>query len=294
MTSTDPAEQQREIVCAFRMAAADRASREAAAEVRFKQDQDAAKARLAGARATADRRLKTTLDAAAVQRDTECSQIEVHFKQVDLAESQIAEVRAAVQAIASKELPAIGLKPTSDVSTVGPPVPANLGGTRPGEAFVQAAGRAKALAGDLRLNIERVRRQRSSRAERRFLLRFGASLSLVVALPVGYSAYHSWQKEQLYQAATAAIKAQQWDAARSSLQQLIVLGNGVYKDEQTLLQESYYRPAVAAIGSAQWELAAKELAQLGGSSSNYKDVKNLIATRPELRRALDALNTTPR
>ena len=119
MTSSDPADQQREILRAFRMAIADRSSGEAAADARLKQERDAAQARLAGTRATAEHRFKTTLGTASAQCDTECGQIEDRFKQeVDLAESKIVEIRASLQAIASKELPVIGVELDNAVTTV--------------------------------------------------------------------------------------------------------------------------------------------------------------------------------
>ena len=186
MASADPADQQREILRAFRMAVADRASGEAAADARFKQVRDVVEARRARAAAMANRQLETTLEAAAAQRDTECGQIEDRFKQeVALAESQIVETRASLQVIASKELPPIGVELDNAVTTVDALMPANRGTARPSEALAQAAQRVQTLSSDLRVKIKqikRVREQRYAKVERRLFLGFGLALLLVLAL----------------------------------------------------------------------------------------------------------------
>ena len=95
-------------------------------------------------------------------------------------------------------------------------------------------------------------------------------------------------RESYYRAAVAALDAAEWGKAQAELQQLISLDSS-YKDTPTLLCESYYRAGVAAIEAEQWDVAAEAITQLNRVGPAYRDTPDLIASRPELRQALNDL-----
>jgi hypothetical protein len=92
--------------------------------------------------------------------------------------------------------------------------------------------------------------------------------------------------EQRYRSAVVALEAEEWDKARSELRQLRLGDERYYKDARTLLLESYYRPAMLAIDRGQWEDAAKSIREIIKLDFEYEDTVDLVAARPELRRAL--------
>jgi hypothetical protein len=96
----------------------------------------------------------------------------------------------------------------------------------------------------------------------RWLLpRVAIFLVAIAIAATAYGQYLSRQKEFIYQTATSALEAGNWDAARSALDQLEA-ADPQYTDFRTLRCETYYRPAIRALDAGKLDEAVELIAKL--------------------------------
>jgi hypothetical protein len=91
------------------------------------------------------------------------------------------------------------------------------------------------------------------------------------------------RREAYYQPAIIAIEEARWENARALLRHVVPFN---YKDAETLLCETYYQSALIAVGEARWTDAASHIIQLNAIHPVYKDIPEVTAANPELRREL--------
>lgn len=140
---------------------------------------------------------------------------------------------------------------------------------------------ARSASEDLQKGVAELKRRRAHAEQARQLIIAGVVCALLLTVAGGWWGVQAWTTEQLYQSATNALEAGEWDAARSNLLQL-QSREANYKDSNTLLRETYYGPAVQYLASGQPDRSRRELEALAKLDPGYKDATKLWWTTRNL------------